>query len=221
MVAGISGRDKNATKDHPHADRGHRGTPASIECRSGRAPRSKKTDDDDHRDHRVIPGDADGNPIFLILPAGVQASYDRKMKACEDGWRATGDPWAVAEAHTLTLLHRQVPPAWLDDAVWALAIQRRTKKTPNARTRQPSALCDMKLYATLTGMTDSRGTKLASAQSRLKGPQERSRRFVLHTEKAAPDLGDGLYKAPYYPPRGPQRPLYRALTPGFLFITTA
>jgi hypothetical protein len=62
------------------------------------------------------------------LPAGVRASYDRKMQACEAGWQATSDPWAVAEAMTLTTLHRQPPPAWLDDAVWALACKRRTKK---------------------------------------------------------------------------------------------
>jgi hypothetical protein len=76
---------------------------------------------------RRIPSDAAGIPVFLTLPANVQASYDRKMKSCEAGWRASGDPWAVAEAHTLTLLHRQVPPAWLDDAVWALAVKGRTK----------------------------------------------------------------------------------------------
>jgi hypothetical protein len=78
-------------------------------------------------EHPLIPRDANGDPVFLILPPGVQASYDRKMQNCEAGWRATGDPWAVAEAHTLTTLHRQAPPAWLDDAVWALAVSRRTK----------------------------------------------------------------------------------------------
>src|SRR5215831_2303763 len=64
----------------------------------------------------------------LVLPGGVRESYDRKMRNCEAGWRATGDPWAVAEAHTLTFLHRQVAPSWLDEAVWALAVKRRTKK---------------------------------------------------------------------------------------------
>jgi hypothetical protein len=62
----------------------------------------------------------------LVLPPGVQANYDRKMKSCELGWQQTGDPWAVAEAHTLTALHRESPPAWLDDAVWTLAVNRRT-----------------------------------------------------------------------------------------------
>ena len=88
---------------------------------------------------------AAGIPVFLTLPAGVQASYDRKMKSCEAGWRATGDPWAVAEAHTLTLLHRQVPPAWLDDAVWALAVKRRTKA--HAKRAQEAAIRLMRYEA--------------------------------------------------------------------------
>jgi hypothetical protein len=82
--------------------------------------------------------DADGIPVFLTLPASVQASYDRKMRSCEAGWRATGDPWAVAETHTLTLLHRQVPPTWLDDAVWSLAVKRRTKR--HAKRAQEAAI---------------------------------------------------------------------------------
>src|SRR5512139_1447883 len=94
---------------------------------------------------RRIPSDAAGIPVFLTLPAGVQASYDRKMRSCEAGWRATGDPWAVAEAHTLTLLHRQVPPAWLDDAVWALAVKRRTKA--HAKRAQEAAVRSMRYHA--------------------------------------------------------------------------
>jgi hypothetical protein len=60
-------------------------------------------------------------------PAAGCASQLRSQDAKLRGWLATGDPWAVAEAMTLTTLHRQAPPAWLDDAVWALAVKRRTK----------------------------------------------------------------------------------------------
>jgi hypothetical protein len=77
--------------------------------------------------HAHIPRDADGDPIFWILPPGVQASYDRKLAGCEAGWAATGDPLFVAEASTLARLHRQPAPAWLDDAVYRLAGNRRTK----------------------------------------------------------------------------------------------
>jgi hypothetical protein len=49
------------------------------------------------------------------------------MKDCEAGWLATGDPSAVAEAQTLTRVHRQEIPAWLDDAVWSLADKLRGK----------------------------------------------------------------------------------------------
>jgi hypothetical protein len=75
--------------------------------------------------HRHIPRDSAGNPIFLILPASDRTWYERKMRGCERGWRATGDPLAISEAVTLTFLHRQPLPAWLDEAVWALANARR------------------------------------------------------------------------------------------------
>ena len=75
----------------------------------------------------AAPHPAHDERVPLVLPPGVQASYDRKMKSCEAGWQETGDPWAVAEAHTLTTMHRQSPPAWLDDAVWTLAVNRRTE----------------------------------------------------------------------------------------------
>jgi hypothetical protein len=74
-----------------------------------------------------IPLDAGGVPVFLILPAVDQKWYDRHMKSCEAGWQATQDPFAVAEAQTLTFICRQVLPAWLDEAVWLLACKRRTK----------------------------------------------------------------------------------------------
>ena len=76
-------------------------------------------------------------PVWPIVPQWMlgtpqiivnTANYDRQMKDCEAGWLATGDPSAVAEAQTLTRVHRQVIPAWLDDAVSSLANKRRTKK---------------------------------------------------------------------------------------------
>ena len=76
-------------------------------------------------------------PVWPIVPQWMlgtpqiivnTANYDRQMKDCEAGWLATGDPSPVAEAQTLTRVHRQVIPAWLDDAVSSLANKRRTKK---------------------------------------------------------------------------------------------
>ena len=78
-------------------------------------------------EYEHIPRDASGNPVFLILPAGVRATYDRWMKNCRDGWLATEDPWAVTEAHFLTMIHRQVSPLWLDEAIHNLADKQRTK----------------------------------------------------------------------------------------------
>lgn len=74
-----------------------------------------------------IPRDAAGTPVFLILSDRERKWYDRTMRTCEAGWRETKDPWAVAEAMTMTFLHRQVAPAWLDEAVWLLVCKRRTK----------------------------------------------------------------------------------------------
>jgi hypothetical protein len=68
-----------------------------------------------------IPRDAAGDPIFLILRDGVRASYDRKLAACEAGWRDTQDPLAVSEAMIYVHSHRQPPPRWLTEAVAMLA----------------------------------------------------------------------------------------------------
>ncbi|MFZ0065338.1 MAG: hypothetical protein WAK90_04135 [Pseudolabrys sp.] len=78
-------------------------------------------------EYKHIPRDAAGVPIFLILPDGVRESYEDKMATCRAGWMATGDPLFVAEACTLAMIHRQPMPAWLDEAVYAVATQRRTK----------------------------------------------------------------------------------------------
>lgn len=78
--------------------------------------------------HQHIPRDAKGDPVFLILPDRLRAKFDLWMANLEAFWLATKDPWAVSEAHTLTLLFRQVPPPWLDVAVHSLAAKRRTKK---------------------------------------------------------------------------------------------
>jgi len=79
-------------------------------------------------DHLGIPRDSSGLPIFFILPPGVQASYDQKMKQCERGRQATRDPLAFAEALTRACLHRQPPPEWVHEAGWVLATKRRGKE---------------------------------------------------------------------------------------------
>jgi hypothetical protein len=78
-------------------------------------------------EYEPIPRDAAGDPVFLILPPEVRESYDRKISTCEAGWRETGDPLFVAEAITLVTIHRQTIPAWLDEAVYAVATSQRTK----------------------------------------------------------------------------------------------
>jgi hypothetical protein len=53
-----------------------------------------------------IPHDADGVPIFFVLPSDLRARYDRKLARCERGWLATEDPNFAIEAFILTHLHR-------------------------------------------------------------------------------------------------------------------
>jgi len=86
--------------------------------------RSPEADDDDHRG---IPRDAAGNPIFFLLSPVLQEQYDKQMAQCEAAWRG-GEPLAVAEAAVRSQLYRQPPPAWVADAVVELAVKCRTKK---------------------------------------------------------------------------------------------
>jgi hypothetical protein len=78
-------------------------------------------------DHHDIPRDAEGNPIFLILPAPMRADYEEVMVSCEAAWRA-GETLAVAEAATCVHLYRQPIPKWLEQAIVELAIGGRTKQ---------------------------------------------------------------------------------------------
>lgn len=98
--------------------------------------RARQTDDD----HTGIPRDADGVPVFLILPPAIRASYESKMARCERGWRATRDPAFIAEAKTWSHFHRQPDPLWLSEAVIELCAKRRTKgyktRVHNAAIRQ-------------------------------------------------------------------------------------
>lgn len=77
-------------------------------------------------DHPGIPRDANGDPIFLILPDGVRAKYQARMTACEAAWRERGDPLVVSDATSWTHVHRQPIPAWLEQATVELAMARRS-----------------------------------------------------------------------------------------------
>ena len=78
-------------------------------------------------DHRGIPRDADGVPIWFRLPADIRAKYDRKLERCRARWRATRDPAFIVEALILSLLHRQPQELWLTEAACDLALKGRTK----------------------------------------------------------------------------------------------
>jgi hypothetical protein len=77
--------------------------------------------------HQDIPKDTNGDPIFLVLPDDMRASYERKMWQRKIGWQATRDPAFLTEAEILMHTHRQVSPLWLSEAWIELSAKRRTK----------------------------------------------------------------------------------------------
>jgi hypothetical protein len=76
--------------------------------------------------HQWIPRDANGDPIFFVLPPKLQEQFDERLALCEAAWRE-GEPLAIAEAQTWTFIYRQPVKAWLEQAVVELAMSRRTK----------------------------------------------------------------------------------------------
>jgi hypothetical protein len=84
---------------------------------------SPKKDRDPHRD---IPKDANGDPIFFVLPDGVKASYERTLRSAKDAWCTTGDPGALRQAAVFIKHHRQPMPDWFFDAIMTLTTNLRS-----------------------------------------------------------------------------------------------
>jgi hypothetical protein len=93
-----------------------------------RQRRDKTRPDSDGDDHRGIPLDAGGDPVFLILPEGIQAKLNVNLAACRLAWEQAHEPLAIAEAATLLHYHRQPVPKWLEEAIVMLAIGARSKQ---------------------------------------------------------------------------------------------
>jgi hypothetical protein len=118
-------------------------------------------------DHHGIPRDADGAPIFLILPPGVLRSYQRKMRPCERGWRERQDPAAVAQAIVHVFLFRQVLPAWLADAVQVLAYSKRTDQdVQRARNAAVRLMRYQAVWDFMYKIVDGRAAKRTAADVR-------------------------------------------------------
>jgi hypothetical protein len=74
--------------------------------------------DDSWANHDNIPTDAEGVPIFFILPPSVKARYERDVdKGSKRTWLATGDPGALRKAAYDIKHHRQPMPDWFFDAI--------------------------------------------------------------------------------------------------------
>ena len=78
--------------------------------------------------HRDIPKDENGDPIFLILPDGVRASYERKLRSAKAAWLATGDVGALRQAAVFIRTHRQPGPDWFFDALVMLTTNLRSDR---------------------------------------------------------------------------------------------
>jgi hypothetical protein len=88
---------------------------ASTVCMRQRRDKTRPDSEDD--DHRGIPRDAAGDPIFLILPKGIQTKLDERLAACRLAWEQAHEPHALTEATTWLYYHRQPVPKWLEEAI--------------------------------------------------------------------------------------------------------
>jgi len=151
-----------------------------------------------------IPRDAAGDPIFLILPDRIRASYDRKLAACEAGWRETADPFAVSEAAILVHLHRQPLPRWLTEAVAMLADDRRGKAHAK---RALEAAADSMRYQVVRdlnqdGETWEQAYALAAdalAQTRARGSEHTMEAAYKRVKRALREGRGGRYFTPKIP----------------------
>jgi hypothetical protein len=57
-----------------------------------------------------------------------RALYELLLASCREDWEKTGDPQTVATACCWVFMHRQLLPAWLNEAVGAASAQRRGKR---------------------------------------------------------------------------------------------
>jgi hypothetical protein len=150
-----------------------------------------------------IPRDAAGDPIFLILPENIRASYDRKLAACEAGWRETGDPLAVSEAAILVHLYRQPLPRWLAEAVAMLADDRRGRAHAKraleaaADSMRYQAVCDAKAGRTWEAAYGQAADVLAGTPAR--GSADAMKRSYQKVKRDLRAGRGGLYFTPKSP----------------------
>jgi len=162
---------------------------------------------DEVNSHPGIPCDADGIPIFFVLPPSIKARYDEKMRRCEARWRATSDPAFVSEALRLTGWHRQPPASWVVEAACDLITARRTKEHT---TRAHNAAVRLRRYeavraARAGGLTWEEAYKRA-AEDLARVPDVRckpaSMKAAYKTVKR--DLRQGHFAARYGIPKTPR-----------------
>jgi len=158
---------------------------------------------DEVNSHPGIPCDADGIPIFFVLPPSIKARYDEKMRRCEARWRATSDPAFVSEALRLTGWHRQPPAPWVVEAACGPIAARRTKKHT---TRAYNAAVRLRRYeavraARAGGLTWEEAYKCASEVLEQTPARGKWPSMKASYETVTRDLKQGRFAARYGIPK--------------------
>jgi hypothetical protein len=166
-----------------------------------------KKDRDPHRD---IPKDAEGNPIFFILPDGIKASYERKLRSAKETWLATGDTGALRKAAYDIKHHRQtmVEADWFFDAIVTILANMRSDDDVR-RARHNAVHRDRIADATAAGVKLSIDEASERAVNFLKdsaaiGTPEDMRRSYFKVKKALKQGLGGAFNTIHIP-RGQSR----------------
>jgi hypothetical protein len=163
--------------------------------------------------HRGIPHDANGDPIFLILPGDVRANYERRLGDAKAAWLVTGDTGALRKAAFDTKHFRQPQPDWYVDAIVTIltnmrgASDVRRAKNNEVHAQRYQVVRDTKADAeTATGIEISVDEACERAANKFKtlGSTEDLRHSYFKVQKALKgDLG-GAFNT-IHVPRGQPR----------------
>jgi hypothetical protein len=176
------------------------------------SPPAPSVEDDLEQRHQHIPRNADGIPVYFILPAENQAEHDEQMARCEAGWRETGDPAFIGEAIGFAQAYRQPLPHWLGDAVLALTIDRRNKghvaqeHSAAARWRRYRAVCDARQRdLSWTDAYEDAAAQLADTDARGEAPTMKASYVAVKADLR--NGRHGRYEQPLLPNQETQRRL--------------
>jgi hypothetical protein len=144
-------------------------------------------------EHDHIPKNAEGTPVFFILPDGIKARYERWLGSSKRTWLATGDPGALRKAVFDVKLHRQTMPDWLFDAIVTILTDMRSaddvKRAQSAflHSQRYQAVRDAVAFDAAAGSTlsiDEASARVAKAFKRELGKAAAVKRSYFKVKKA-------------------------------------